>query len=411
MYRQVLPPLLLFAGIVFALPGLAQDKCSDVLVDGPFAYQNYKDDSYFNQIVWSRFLRTTYESSKTDRDAGFGVPIGEIVLGGNYTQAQYDAKKKEIQKEYFKEINASREVSVALMSGDEEVLDAWTNCMRTRGGGISVRFEPLTPIDVFMHVEYYNVGIVNEVKLLKDVVLSSDVTVTAGADCLRKKKKYVNGKPCVAQLRLKSPLNYLPVVVDADNSVATAWLPRRLELLRVTEPYTFSPADRLYDRAHKTRRQHRRDINLSSQQMAQGWRFDPSTARTGLQVIYAYSSSIACHKEWSTATAASFSYGYEIWAKDRIRKDGVIVCAMNPYIQMRRDIWVPQEANADISELASDMRSAGVEGNHSVLAQAVSESLKKVNSLKKIDGPMPPPNADGSEFEALLKRASLLDAP
>lgn len=132
-------------------------------------------------------MKSTYQSSRTDRGGGFGVPIGEIVLGSNYTEAQYNAKKSEIQSEYFNQVNASREIDIALMSGDDAILEAWTDCMRAKGGGITARFDPVSPTEVFMHVEYFNQGPVNQDRLREDVVLPAGVTVVAGRDCLKKK--------------------------------------------------------------------------------------------------------------------------------------------------------------------------------------------------------------------------------
>jgi hypothetical protein len=72
----------------------AQDQCSDVLRNGTFQTANYRDNSYFQQIIYSRFVRSTYESSKTDRAGGFNIPVGEIVLGANYSRGDYDQKKR-----------------------------------------------------------------------------------------------------------------------------------------------------------------------------------------------------------------------------------------------------------------------------------------------------------------------------
>lgn len=181
-------------------PAFAQDACNDVLKEGPYSYQTYRDDSSFNQIIWSRFLKSSYESSKIDRSAGFGVPVGEIVLGGNYSEADYNAKKAQIEAVYFNQVTATREIDVALMSGDEEVLKAWTSCMQDRGGGMTVRFEPLSPTDVFMIVEYFNQGNRNSDKLARDVTLPQGVVAAAGGHCLRRNKRIVNGKSCTATL-------------------------------------------------------------------------------------------------------------------------------------------------------------------------------------------------------------------
>lgn len=327
-----------------ATPALAQDQCNDVLKDGVFNYNTYRDDSYFNQIVWSRFLRSTFQSSKTDRSGGFGVPIGEIVLGGNYTEEQYNKKREQIEQEYFNQITASREIDVALMSGDEEVLRAWSGCMAERGGGLTVRFEPLSPLDVNMIMEYFSEGNKHSVRLETGVVLPAGVEVRQNQHCLRKGRRIEQGENCVAVLRLPSALTTIPVAVDPVGSdTATAWLPARIQLSREQRPYAFAGADRLYDWAHKRTQGWRRDVALSAEQLKEGWLFDPTTARTGLHVISVNNPSNSCHSEWSSPTSATFSYGYTIYAGNRRRRDGHIECAMNPYIMMRRDIWIAMQ--------------------------------------------------------------------
>lgn len=330
--------------IAMTTPAFAQDQCNDVLRDGVFNYNTYRDDSYFNQIVWSRFLRTNFESSKTDRGGGFGVPIGEIVLGANYTEEQYNKKREQIQREYFNQITASREIDVALMSGDEEVLRAWSGCMASRGGGLTARFEPLSPLDVNMVIEYFSEGNKHSVRLERDVVLPPGIEVRQNPHCLRRGRRIERGDNCVAVLRLASALTTIPVAVDPVGSdTATAWLPARIQLSREQRPYSFSAADRLYDWAHKRTQGWRRDVALSEEQLKEGWLFDPSTARTGLHVISVNNSRNNCHSEWSSPTSTTFSYGYTIYAGNRRRRDGHIECAMNPYIMMRRDVWVAMQ--------------------------------------------------------------------
>lgn len=318
----------------------AQDQCKDVLKDGPYAYDQYRDDSYFNQIIWSRFMKSTYTSAKTDRSGGFGVPVGEIVLGANFTEGQYKAKKEQIKNEYFQQINSSREVDIALMSGDEEVLDAWSSCMQRRGGGLSVRFEAPSARDVTLHIEYFNQGTRNADKLARDIHIESYAEVVSGRECLAKGREYVNGKECIAHLRLPTALSTLQVIVETENSTAKAWLPARIQLSRESRPYVFNKSDKLYDWAHKRTTEHRRDIALTEEEMKAGWSFEPASARTGLRRISVNNSRNRCGPEWSDVTPTTFSYGYRIYAGNRRRHDGHIECDMSPYILMKREVWV-----------------------------------------------------------------------
>jgi len=85
----------------------AQDRCNDVLQNGTFQTSRFLDSSYFQQIVWSKFLRSSFQSSKTDRSGGLSVPVGELFLGANYSEEQYNSKKSQMQSEYFNQITAS----------------------------------------------------------------------------------------------------------------------------------------------------------------------------------------------------------------------------------------------------------------------------------------------------------------
>lgn len=175
--------------------------------------------------------------------------------------------------------------------------------------------------------------------------------------------------PCLALLKLNSALQTLPVVISADNSTAKAWLPARIQLNRAVEPYQFSQDDRLHRYAKKMTAQLRRDIRLSAAQMRDGWRFDADSARTGLHVIRQHRTSVACRKEWSEVTSSTFSYGYEIWAKNKRRNDGTIECAMSPYILMRREFWGPMKADADVEDVALTMKLVPVAGGKCCLLQ------------------------------------------
>ncbi|MEG8028949.1 hypothetical protein [Sphingomonas aerolata] len=112
---------------------MAQSQCSDVLKNGVFQTSTYRERNYFNQIIWSRFMNSTFETASNDNSLGFGVPVGEIILGGKFTRDEYEAKKASISSEYFNQINSSNELDIALTSGDPVVLDKWAECMRDQG--------------------------------------------------------------------------------------------------------------------------------------------------------------------------------------------------------------------------------------------------------------------------------------
>lgn len=348
------------AALLFATNAFAQapnDRCADVLRDGTFQWSQVKDNSYFQQIVWSRFLRSTFESSKTDRGGGFGIPVGEIVLGGNYSEAQYNAKKQQIQSEYFNQVTSSREIDVALSSGDPEIVGAWSRCMSERSGGLSIRFDPVSATDVFLILEYRIQGSQSYDTLDQAIALPAGVQVVDGAQCLQRRRRINAGNPCTATLRFASALTTAAVVVNGRSSGDRAWLPARITLAREVKPYAFQPAQRLEEYANKRTATPRATVTLTPQEISQGWAFDTATAQLNLYVVSVNNSRNRCFDEVNSATPYSYTYGYTIYAGNRRRRDGHIHCAANPVIMMKRDVWVaegPSVQSESLMKLAGD---------------------------------------------------------
>ena len=325
--------------IASASPAFAQGQCAEILRNGTLKYSSFKDNSYYQQIIWSRFIKSTYESSRRNTDAGFTVPVGEIVLGANYSEAQYNVKKQQLQSEYFNQISSAREIDVALTSGDEEIIDAWSRCM-DRSGGLSLRFEPVTATDVAMVLEYRNQGTRNRDRLAQNINLPAGVQVTNGAHCLRRNTWITAGKPCIATLKFQTAMQTALIAADAQESAAQAWLPARIQLAREVQPYPFTAAHRLQEYAHKRTASPRATVELTPEQIKDGWLFDPATAQTNLYVIKVNNQRNRCFDVVQNADAFRYTYGYTIYGGNRRRNDGDIHCAMNPSILMRRDVWV-----------------------------------------------------------------------
>ena len=153
MHKQTVMLIVGALTLLTAQPAAAltsQEACSDILQNGTFQTARYRQNDYFQQIIYSRFISSTYESSQTDTAAGFGIPLGEAVMGsGSYSRGEYDARKAQIQSTFLNVVQQSREVDVALTSGDTAVIDAWKQCMIKRGGGVSMRFEAASATDAF----------------------------------------------------------------------------------------------------------------------------------------------------------------------------------------------------------------------------------------------------------------------
>ncbi len=326
-----------------------QDRCGDVLANGTFKWAKVKDNSYFQQIVWSRFLRSTYQSSKTDKDAGFGVPIGEIVLGGNYTEEQYKAKKDQIEEEYFNQINSSREIDVAMSSGDEEVLKAWSQCMSNRGG-LALSLEVVSPTKAFLTIQYYPQGTRNSDKLDSNIKMPEGVQVTDGAKYLRKGALIVAGNPRTAVLTFPDASTTAEFVVNGKESSDKVWLPARLKRMRQTKSYNFGDEHRLYGYWHKQVGKIDTTVKITSKEIEDGWTFDPTTAQTNLQQRNANKASVG--PAFFSVTPYTFYFGYSYNAPNRHGggRDGGIEGFLNPHIIMQRDVWVP----SDVKRVTTD---------------------------------------------------------
>ncbi len=330
--------------------------CSAVLKQGVFQTSRYRDNSYFQQIIYSRFLQSTYQSSKEDRDAGFGVPVGEIVLGGSYSESDYKARKQQIEREYFSQITRNRDVDVALASGDPEVLGAWKECIRQKGGGLTVRFDASTGTDIIGYIEWMSEGISATTRLTESAILPTGFRLAAGASCLKKGKVLHSGNPCQFRIIADNPKKSLPFTINSTRKGASAFLPARIVRVRDVKIYPTTAEDTLNTYAFRQTLTPTRTLSLTEQDIKDGWLFDASTARARLYVIYGGGMN-GCNNEWRGAGAYSYSYGFTIWGHTRGNdRNWGFQCALDIGIMMVRDRWVGQGIEASGAESKATLR-------------------------------------------------------
>lgn len=331
--------------IGFPHAAFAQDtsQCSDVLQDGTFQTANYRDNSYFQHIIWSRFIRSTYESASSDTSGGFGVPIGKIVLGGNFSRDEYEAKKESIRKEYFSQINSAREIDVALSSGDPTIVEAWRSCMVAKGGGLTARFEPSTARQVILVLDYLPQGTRNSVRLTDRINLPQGVTAGNGSGCLNRGRRIVAGNACRVELTIDRADRALVLTANADHSSDDAFLPARVMLSRQSRRL---PQDRLPVLRTKAFRQSLRPshtFQLTNEEMQAGWMIDRDSLQHQLVVDYKVYWSNYCDKPYVRLTDSSFVYGFHIYTGRNRARNSSIICHINVTGLMRRDRWIPME--------------------------------------------------------------------
>lgn len=345
--RILLIALSILAGSV-SLPAIAQDRCGDVLANGTFQNSRYRENSYFQQIIWSRFLSSTFQESKTNRNLGFGVPVGEIVLNGDYNEETFRQKKADIRKELSNTLTSANEIDVALVSGDPVIANAWADCMKARGGYVSLRFEPVSATQAFAKLSWVagpagtQTGVASTT-LDEDVTLPTGATFASGSSCFRSGRVLSSVSPCVATINLSNASQDLAISVNTPHGSAQAYLPPRLTLIRETKPYSFAPSDAFRASAFRQDKRESHKIDLSEELIQQGWRFDPSAATATIQVNQQGHWVHKCDDPKVRADSFSFFYDFHLFASGRNspERNVSIVCTLRPEIKLTRDRWVP----------------------------------------------------------------------
>jgi hypothetical protein len=323
------------------------DQCRDVLLNGTLQYSRIRDNRYFKQIIYSRFMSSSYEQAKTDTAGGFGVPIGEVVLGGDFTREQFNEKKRDLEKENFQSITSNREIDVALTSGDPIIIAAWTDCMRSKGG-LSLLFEPTSPTEVFATLEWYSMAAVTETTLDEDVNLPEGSIFSQGAACFKKGRTLKASGKCQAVITLPNALATLAIAVNTPHSSTRAYLPRRIELRKEVKNYPITSANVLYAEAFRTNKKPKDAIKLSDEQIAGGWFLDVSSANLNLETIRALDGN---YRKKRQIVLDSYTFEYELEAEGNRNgrgRNSTVVCRLTPSIRLIRERWVPMGSGTSI---------------------------------------------------------------
>lgn len=314
------------------------DMCRDVLSHGPFQHAHYRQNNYFLQIIYSRFLSATYEQSKNDKSLGFGVPVGEIVLGGNYDESQFNQKKESIRKTNLNVIESSQEIDVALSSGDPKIVDAWTTCIKeVNKGGISLKFKPISATEVIATVEWFAVAGLNQTRLDETIPLPKGAKFKQGARCFKRGTRLVNTAPCKAVIIMPDAFTTMLAVVSTPNGDFDAYLPARIKLQRFTQPRHSV----LRESAYRQFKQPNGKIELTQREIDDGWTFDQGSAKTSLTIEYYKYWTNYCRAERKDGDLYHFTYGFNIEGQTRGKgRNSSIGCRMDASINMIRDLWV-----------------------------------------------------------------------
>lgn len=335
-----------FVFSLFAITVHAQDACRDVLAGGTFSNSITQSNSYVQQIVWSQFMQSSYESSKRDKGFGARIPVGEMVLGANYTEAEYDQRKQQMAKLDLHSFTEAEQASAAVIAGDKEVLRAWSSCMAERRG-IVMTLRELNPHTFNIKMEYFPRSTSSTVKLLYDVALtptSSKPKVTDPFGCLKAGREISMGVPCEATIELKDSMADLQVMVQAADSSASGYVPPRQRLVSKAQEYVIPDKDK----PQQVSAVHQvfpvpHTITLSRDLIDEGWTFDPSTAKADLITLY-HNHDGACISKVINASSYQFTSSYIASGPSHGGggRDAAVTCIITPSIMLVRSVWEPR---------------------------------------------------------------------
>lgn len=367
------------AGGTVASEASAQDACADILRNGTVQNINWKEQTYYRNLIYARFASMSYEQSKSEKSFGLSMPIGENVMGtANYDEAAFREKQKSIEKTFFNDTTQSREVDIAISRGDPAIINAWSGCMGGRQL-LSMYFTRESNREATLTLVWRpGESAVSEVTLYRDVLITDGqgntgadvVSILEGADCLKAGKVLKMNTPCPVTLVAKSaqtPVSARATIVDGLRTSRATW-PARVRLETESQPFGFTPdcvnpdynigtadgvakfaawkarcKDRLVAAAYRGENTAQNTVTLSPEQVAAGWRFYAPSAKVSKSGIYGVG--VFGHRcddpKWSPNVTRT-SWHYELRAVAPSQKDLTAVCIGQPYVEMVRDVVVEQ---------------------------------------------------------------------
>lgn len=299
MYRSMSRRFLAAAAFVaISTPTAAfadQSQCSDVLMEGTRSRQLYRDKVLYRQLADLHFAYVGYEQSKKDTSLSGNVPIGKIVIGGEYNENQYNAKRERILQNQVWDTQYTRSIDVLLSTGDNAILQAWSRCMRDRNGGLSIRFDKVTGKTAVAVIEWFGSVGINKTSLTRDWSPPAGVTVRTGRECLLRdfngqRQEFTANKPggCAVEFQFDSARTPLTMVLNSENGSASAYLPPRIFVREDERPYAFTtkpgcegPA-KLY--AHTMGRSGKSVSAVYCSDDANGWSFKKEDSRASINL-------------------------------------------------------------------------------------------------------------------------------
>lgn len=242
---------LMTAGVllVFTHSALAdKSECSDVLRDGTKAQSLYSSNSEYRRLLETKLVNMTYQQSKTDTSLTGNIPIGDVILGVGFSEKSFNDYRSYLQQNTLLYIESSNSVDVLLSTGDQEILNAWSQCMQNRSG-LSLRFTDVHAKSAVLDITWFPAAGVPKVWIAKGYRLPAGIRITSGESFLTGKTAIVAGTKNLVALEFPDAVTTLSITLSAVTGRLkttpaggdSSFLPTRMTLGPIeSRPYAFN---------------------------------------------------------------------------------------------------------------------------------------------------------------------------
>lgn len=311
-----------------------------------------------------RFASLSYDETKHSSAIGLEGPVGDAVMGkANYSQDEYNQRKRQIEQTFSNEIRYFNEIDYAKASGDHEIISAWSQCMN-QNPRFSIDFVRNDNTNATITFQWHDAETnIFSTHLTQNIVLGNRA-VLQGQECLNTGREYKNGEPCPVTIALTGAKDSLSIVASTVNGMAQSYIPPRMKL----EPHhksleTFSGeclaipnVGNIADSAWRdwgTRCQ-ARQINgikngsmnvppftykISDELIEQGYSIDPNNTDVAISAVWGTNNGNKCVGNQPIISTDSITYNYSMDATHN--PNVTLVCLASPRIGLIRDELVP----------------------------------------------------------------------
>jgi hypothetical protein len=219
-----------------ALAQSAPDQCRDVLEKAVFDTLKVDNQTFYSLSYLFNEKRSNQESRESNLDASGGFEG----LYGSLSTSDKASVKNELSKHIDLRVLYEMRTSILLQTGQAGIVQAWKDCMISRGGGPSVYFTVTKgqPDLVDLHIENVSGNSFgSDLTIADDVFIRKNfATVENNRECIKKGRLYKVGDQCTVKLAMPSAWSYGKITVSFTNNQITrnfeAYLAPRAQIKR-----------------------------------------------------------------------------------------------------------------------------------------------------------------------------------